>query len=54
MNVQSELDRVENNVYMFDSSDLVFHSYFHPSTGHLLTSSNVHNTGQLELVSVEE
>ena len=28
--VQIELDRVENDIYIFDSSDFIFHSYLHP------------------------
>ena len=29
VNAQIELGRIENNRYMFDSSDLIFHNYFH-------------------------
>ena len=54
VNVQIELVRVKNDEYILDSSDLVFHSYSHPSTSHLLTSLNVHNTTQLEYISVQE
>ena len=54
VNVQIEFDRVKNDIYIFDSSDLIFHDYFHPSTSDLLISSNVHHTSQLEYVSVQE
>ena len=53
VNAQIELGCVENDAYVFNSSDLIFDSYFHPSTSDLLTGLNVRNISQLEYVFVQ-